>query len=289
MQYPVIKMAPPKKAKQKRKYQTPVYNEICYVSDPKALPDRCSNDRRHFFIHAWLGYEDYTEQYYKYVYKKNNKLITSLGSAESFEDALRKFNTALLQDKSKGGKIGDLIILTHATWYYAESKNETDTVKMQLPLFSMRNPDNSQRSLPIWWSEKSDGLSSVSEETGSEDINKLQQPNSDYYKFVDGKDPKEGLLSVVVSNINNYLDESSHIWLVGCNLGLDADLLKAIRKLFSNKPTIYAFNKFHSIYYYYSEDVSKPYSCYEEVGKKEGKGEIRLWTSEGMKAIVHEP
>lgn len=274
-------MAPPKKKKKKRKYETPVYNDICYLSDPETTPDRCSNGRLHFYIDSL--YDHPGKEYYQFAYTKSKKEITSLGSAESFEDILLRLNTALSQDSNKGKKIGDLVILTHATWYYYETepnKIETETVKIQLPLFSLRNPDNTQRSLPIFWHD-------VSEEIGTAEISKLRDPNSDYYKFVDGKDSKEGLLSVVVSNINSYLDESSHIWIAGCNVGLDPDFLKAIRKLFSDKPTIYAFNKFHLICYL--GDINNPVSWWEEVREEEEKPGTRLWTSEGMKSIVHEP
>jgi len=277
-------MPPPKKGKKKRQYNTPVYNDICYVCNPKSTPMRCSNDRLHFYIEsAYLEYNNHGQEYYQFAYKKSKKEIISLGSAKSFEDILRQLNTALSQDSNKDKKIGDLVILTHATWYYYETeanKIETETVKIQLPLFSLRNPDNTQRSLPIFWHD-------VSEEIGTAEISKLRDPNSDYYKFVDGKDSKEGLLSLVVSNINNYLDESSHIWLVGCNLGLAPDFLKAIRKLFSDKPTIYAFNKYH--YILYLGNISDPISWWEEVREDEQKAGTRLWTEEGMKAIVHEP
>jgi hypothetical protein len=275
-------MAPPKKKKQKRQYEAPVYNDICYVSDPGSPPDRCNNDRLHFYIQAWLGYNDYAEEYYKYVYAKTKKVITSVGSVDSFEDLLRKINAALSQDKNKGKKIGDLIILTHGIESHDQSTGKTITVKIKLPLISMNDPDNSARSLPIWWKD-------VSDLVDSQEINKLQVPNSDYYNYVDGKDKKDGLISVVVNSINNYLDDSSRIWFVGCNLGLNPDLLKAMRKLFSNKPSIYAFNKRHIIAYYWDGDVSNCTRCWEEVRKRGATTGPRLWTEEGMKAIVHEP
>lgn len=272
-------MAPPKKQAKKQTIKAPVYNDICYLADTKSPPDRCNNKRLHYYIEAWLGYADPGEEYYEYVYKNKVEFFTSLGSADSFEQLLRILDNSLSGKENKGKMIGDLIILTHGKEYYDLTTQKTETVKIMLPLFSGNNPDGSLRSLPMW---------NRPSEIDTEELEKLQEKNSDYYKYVDKEGKKDGLISVVVKNIANYMDNSTHIWFVGCALGLNRGLLKAIRKLFSDKPVIYALNKKHYIYINRNRnnDIS---GGYERVYTKDDKRGILLWTKEGMQSIVHEP
>lgn len=275
-------MGTPKNTKKKKASTIPIYDGICYVCNPSPVPARCQEKRKHIYSEAWLGYSDYAEYYYKYIYKKSKKDIKSIGSFQSFEGLLRGLFDELSKDEYKNRLIGDLIILTHGIEYYDKSTGIIETVKVKFPLLSTEDSKGKDRSIPLWWDE-------IKEQFDAKEINKLLDTNSDYYKYVDGVDKKDGLISVAAKGISDHMDGDSHVWIAGCNIGKNPDLMKAMRKLFYDKPTIYAFKKRHFIKYYYSGSVENCTSFGETMlGRGEKKG-ISLWTEQGIKSIEHEP
>ncbi len=275
-------MGTPKNKKKKKVSTVPIYNAICYVCNPNPVPPRCQEKRLHLYSEAWLGYNDYAEYYYKYIYKKSNKKVTSIGSFQSFESLLRGIYTELLKDENKNRLIGDLIILTHGIEHFDQATGKTETVKIKFPLLSMEDSLGKSRSIPFWWKE-------VQDQFDAEEINKLLNPKSDYYKYVDGTDKKDGLISIIAKGISDHMDGETHIWFAGCNIGKNRTLMKAMRKLFKDKPVIYAFNKRHFIKYYYSgseENCTSSGETMVDKGKKKG---ISLWSKAGLKTIEHEP
>ena len=275
-------MGTPKNKKKKKKSTIPIYDGICYVANPNPVPSRCQKERLHLYSEAWLGYSDYAEYYYKHIYKRSKKVITSVGAFQSFEDLLRGIFSELSTSENKNRMIGDLIILTHGIEYFDKATGQTETVKIKFPLLSTKDADGKSRSIPYWWKE-------VKDRFDAQEIIKLLKPDSEYYKYVDGKEKKNGLISVVAAGISDHMDSETHIWFAGCNLGKNRDLMKALRKLFNDKPVIYAFNKRHFIYYYFRSLEENCTSCGETVierGKKKG---ISLWTKNGLKSIEHEP
>jgi hypothetical protein len=279
-------MAPPKKKKKKKKFAAPVYNNICYLADPKAPPARCSTGRIHFYVGAWFGHGSYAEEYYEFRYKKSRQgKFVSLGAVDSLEEFLHNMNKELSKPENKSMKVGDIVFLTHGHETWDQGTGKTITVKIGLPLFSMKNPDGSLRSIPIWWNK-------VSSKIDAPEIEKLLQTGSDYYNFVDGKNQKNGLLSVIVKNIVTHMDGQTHFWATGCYLGKNPKIMKALRKLFSNTPAIYALNKRHIINWSYDSNYTvvggKEFVRKVVKGKAVGR-KIRLWSAKGMKSIVSEP
>lgn len=279
-------MAPPKKKKKKKKYTAPIYNNICYLSDPKSPPARCASSRIHFYVGAWFGHGSYAEEYYEFRYKKSRQgKFISLGAVDSLEEFLRNMNKELSKPENKSMKVGDIVFLTHGHETWDQATGKTVTVKIGLPLFSGKDPNGTLRTIPIWWNK-------VSSKIDAPEIEALLQTNSDYYNYVDGKNQKDGLLSVVVKNIVGYMDSNSHFWAAGCYLGKNPKILKAIRKLFSDTPSIYAFDKRHIIKWHYDSNYNvnggKEFVIKVFKGKAVGK-KIRLWTTRGMKSIVSEP
>lgn len=279
-------MAPPRKKKKKKKYTAPVYNEICYLADQKSPPARCTTGRIHFYVGAWFGHGSLAEEYYEFRYKKSKQgKFVSLGAVDSLEEFLRNLNKELSKPENKSMKIGDIVFLTHGHETWDKATGKTVTVKIGLPLFSDKDPDGAVRTIPIWWNK-------VSSRIDAPEIETLLQSGSDYYNYVDGKGNKNGLLSVVVKNIVSYMDGKSHFWAAGCYLGRNPKIMKAFRKLFSDKPVIYALDKYHYIYTHYDSnhavDGGAEYVYRVVRGKKVGK-KIRLWTAKGMKSIVSEP
>ncbi len=279
-------MAPPKKKKKKKKYRALVYNDICYHADRATPPARCSSGRLHFYVGGWFGHGTYAEEYYEYLYKKSKQgKFVSLGAVDSLEEFLRILGKELTKAENKNMKIGDIIFLTHGHETWQEPSGKTITVKIGLPLLSSKNPDNSLRSIPLWWDK-------VSKKIDAAEIETLLQANSDYYNYVDGKGKTDGLVSVVVKNIVSRMDNLTHFWAAGCYLGKNPKIMKAIRKLFANKPVVYAFNKRHIITWRYdsNNDVVGGREYVRKVVKGKAVGRrIRLWTTRGMKSIVHEP
>lgn len=279
-------MAPPKKKKKKKKYTALVYNDICYLADPKSPPARCTAGRLHFYVGAWFGHGNFAENYYEFRYKKSKQgKFISLGAVDSLEEFLRNLDKELSKAENKAKKIGDIIFLTHGHETWEQATGKTITVKIGLPLFSSKDPDGSLRTIPIWWNK-------VSTKIDAAEIETLLRVNSDYYNYVDGKGKTKGLLSVVVKNIVSRMDNVTHFWATGCYLGKDPKIMKAVRKLFSNKPVIYAFDRRHIIKWDYDSNYDvvggREYVRKVVKGKAVGK-RIRLWTTKGMKSIVHEP
>jgi hypothetical protein len=275
-------MGTPKDKKKKKVSTVPVYDEICYVANNNPIPPRCQENQLHLYSEAWLGYSDYAEYYYKHIYKKSKKTITSIGSFQSFEGFLRGLYAELSKNENKNKLIGDLIILTHGIEHYDKATGITETVKINFPLLSAKDTEGRDRPILLWWKE-------VQDQFDAEEINKLLNSNSDYYKYVDGTDKKDGLISVIAKSISNYMDGETHVWFVGCNIGKNRDLMKAMRKLFNDKPAIYAFNKRHFIKYYFSGSVENCTSYGETIIGRGEKKAISLWTKQGLKSIEHEP
>ncbi len=275
-------MAPPKKKAKKQQATAIVYDDLCYLASPNPVPDRCGASRVHFFISAWLGYQDRAEDYYDFAYRKSKKEIKQIGSADSFEDLLRKLGTEIQGAKYDQKLVGDLIILTHGIEYFDKASGVVQTVKIKLPLFSMGGPDGSLRSLPYWWDQ-------APKELDAEHLERLRKPGDDFYEFVDGKDhTKDGLLTVVAKKIASRMDASTHVWLVGCNLGKNKPLLKQVRKIFGDTPVVYAFTKRHLIRWIEDGDGAIV-AGNEMLAAKGANSGPKLWSQEGMTEIVHEP
>jgi hypothetical protein len=281
-------MPTPKNKKKKKGSTAPVFNEICYLASSNPIPARCLETRLHIYAEAWLGYEDYAKYYYKHIYKKSKKEITALGAFQNFENLLRGISNELSKAENKNRMIGDLIILTHGVEHYIIGSRQTETVKIKFPLLSLTNPDKTDRSLPIWWNE-------IDEQFDAQEVNKLLNPSSDYYKYVDGKgvdgrDKKDGLIAVVTKIICDHMDGETHIWLSGCNIGKNRDLMRAMRKLFGDRPVIYGFSRRHFIYYYYKDDnIENCTSCGEILKGRGERNGISPWTENGLKFVEHEP
>ena len=244
---------------------------ICYLSNSSNPSSRCGADRIHYYIEAWMGHDSDSEDFYKFKYRNLSiGTFVSLGSTDSLENLLRKVEKDLSKTSNKNKKLGDLVILTHGKTFTID--NKLDTVKMLLPLFSL------SRSIPMWELPKM---------IDAAEINKLLQNNSDYYNYVDGKGVKDGLISVVVKAINTHVDDKTHIWFAGCNLGLNKKFMQAVRKLFADKAIVFAFSKSHYIYVW--KDSDQKIIKGRESLIYPGKRHVKIWTSEGIQSIVHVP
>jgi len=238
------------------------------------------------------------KDWYELLYEKVNikhfySIRKEFGPVDSFETFLRGLKDAL-QGK-EGEIIGDLIIHTHGAQYWNEEETEILEVKMDLPLFSKWEPHAPGESI----SPRLFGLSFPKEEewseTDAEHIHRLLDPKSDYFNLVDGKDEegkdkfKDPLISGVVKTITNHMDNSTHVWITGCALGRNREFMRALRKLFDNKPFIYATKGAeHRISGYYDTWDYIRIAASEVIELTDGEV-LSLWSCKGMQYIVREP
>jgi hypothetical protein len=239
-------MAPKKTQHKKQAVKTVVYNDICYVSDDGTVKSRCK-PRLHYYVSAWLGHTDRSDDYFDFLYKAKGLKLISLGAVESFESLLRELETDLSKKENDGKLVGDVVILSHASALTVN--NQIVGVLLDLPLFSTNDPQGMPRSLPAWDLPKT---------IDSKEIDKLREKGSDYYDYVDGKGKeKHGLLSKIVPSIVKHLDDSTHVWFAGCNIGHNLNFMKSIRKLLGDKPKVFGFKKYHYISYTWSGDTNE--------------------------------
>lgn len=282
-------MPPPKKKVQKQKHKAVVYDDLCYMSDREKVPARCAPPRLHYFTHSYNPNVNYAAEFYSYLYKKAKLGMITLDEPTSLEELLRTLHKDLVKKENAGKMIGDLIILTHGIEVYDADTGNVETVKIALELMSSNDPNGQSRSIPLWTRPPGETMGST-RVFDAEDVDLLIQPGSEYYKYVNSKGDSTDLITGVTKEITDRMDGETHIWLSGCNLGKNKDLLKSIRKLFKDKPVIYAFTMRHFISYYWSGSTDNCTS-HSEVLRKKGqkKGGIGVWTEAGMKEIAHEP
>lgn len=280
-------MAPPKAAKKKQQAASAVFDGICYMTGAQP-PSRCSADRLNVFVEC-VSNLNVGESFYEFVYtKKKAGTYVGIGSVGSLEEALRMIDRTLAAKEYAGKKIGDLVLLTHGKpWLKPDAKKTTletiDHMRLVAPMFSMEDPDGSSRTLPKFYSE-------VSSDLAAGHIEKLCEPGSDYYQYQEGIKGQDGLMSKIAPRIAGFMDSDSHLWLAGCGLGFDRRMMKAMRKLFSDKPTVYGFRLQHYIWVHSNSsgdvDGGKEYLYTYQQQPLQG---ILLWSKDGLKEIVHEP
>jgi len=245
---------------------------ICYLSDATNPAPRCSRGRMHFFVEAWMGHNAIGEDFYVFKYRgfKAGSFV-SLGSLQSLEKVLRQLDQHLSKKANKNKKVGDLVILTHGVSYYVNQ--QLQTVKMQLPIFD----PSARRVIPTW---------TLPNEIDAAELKKLTTTGSDYYSYVDGPKVRDGLVSKVLKRIKTHIDGQTHIWLTGCSLGLNPQLLAEVRRFFGGHPVVYAFTKKHFLRIWTNADGDVT-SGRETLA--DGQRRVGVWTSEGTQWIKHVP
>ena len=256
------------------RFNYPVYfilahdDAICYLSDRANPAQRCSTGRIHYYVETWQGHSSYGEDFYTYKYKNVTKsTFVSLGGQSSLEDMLEAMKKDLDKAINKNKKIGDLVILTHGISYMGPG-NQIQTVKLDLTMFGTRRG----RGIPMW---------TLPSEIDAQEINTLLQKGSNYYTF------NPNLVPVVLRGINTHVDSQSHIWLGGCTLGVNTNLLRAIRTMFGNKPTVYGFSKDHYIHVW--RNSKQQVIRGQEVLVVQRRRRVPVFSAEGMNYISHVP
>lgn len=256
------------------RYNYPVYfilahdDAICYLSDRANPAQRCSTGRIHYYVETWQGHSSYGEDFYKYKYKSvTTSTFVSLGGQSSLEEMLEALKKDLDKTANKNKKIGDLVILTHGISYLGAG-NQIQTVKLDLSMFGTKRG----RGIPMW---------TLPSEIDAQEINNLLQKGSDYYTY------NSKLVPVVLRGINAHVDNQTHIWLGGCTLGVNTNLLRAIRTMFGNRPTVYGFTKDHYIHVW--RNNSRQVIRGREVLVVQPRRRVPVFSAEGMNYIRHVP